>query len=62
LDPKLVLDIKNVPFASKISSSNVLSHDSKAPKVSEKYNSHDFYPKDFNPIFLPKTDFGVYRN
>jgi hypothetical protein len=53
---------KSVSCASKISSTSVLSHDSKASKVSEKDNPHDFYPKNFNHAFLPKTDFERYRN
>jgi hypothetical protein len=39
---------KSVSCASKISSPSVLSHDTKASKVSEKDNPHDFYPKNFN--------------
>jgi hypothetical protein len=53
---------KSVSFASKISSTSVLSHDTKASKVSEKANPHDFYPKNFNHKFLPKPDFEGYRN
>jgi hypothetical protein len=53
---------KSVSCASKISSPIVLSHDTKTSKVSEKYNSHDFYPKNFNHAFLPKPDFEGYRN
>jgi hypothetical protein len=48
---------KSVSCACKISSPSVLSHDTKASKVSEKANPHDFYPKSFNHAFLPKTDF-----
>jgi hypothetical protein len=33
----------------------------KTPKVSEKANPHDFYPKNFNHAFLPKPDFERYR-
>jgi hypothetical protein len=40
---------------------NVLSHDTKASKVPEKDNSHDFYPKNFNHEFVPKPDFEGYR-
>jgi hypothetical protein len=43
---------KNISCASKISSPSVLSHDTKASKVSEKANPHDFYPKNFNHAFL----------
>jgi hypothetical protein len=53
---------KNISCASKISSSSVLSHDTKKSKLSEKDNSHDFYPKNFNHTFLPKPDFEAYRN
>jgi hypothetical protein len=53
---------KNVSCASKISSPSVLSQDTKASKVSEKVNPHDFYPKNFNHAFLPKPDFEGYRN
>jgi hypothetical protein len=53
---------KSVYCASKISSSSVLSHDTKASKLSEKANPHDFYPKNFNHSFLPKPDFEGYRN
>jgi hypothetical protein len=52
---------KSVSCASKISSS-VLSHDSKASKVSMKDNPHDFYQKNFNHAFLLKPDFEGYRN
>jgi hypothetical protein len=48
--------------ASKISFPSVLSHDTKASKVSEKDNPHDFYPKNFNHAFLHKPDFEGYRN
>jgi hypothetical protein len=53
---------KNISCASKISSPSVLSHDTNASKVSEKANPHDFYPKNFNHAFLPKSDFEGYRN
>jgi hypothetical protein len=53
---------KSVSCASKISSTSVLSHDTKASKVSEKDNPHDFYPKNFNHAFLSKPDFEGYRN
>jgi hypothetical protein len=43
-------------------SPSVLSYDTKASKVSEKDNSHDFYPKNFNHEILPKPDFEGYRN
>jgi predicted nucleic-acid-binding protein len=42
---------KSVSCASKISSASVLSHDNKTSKVSEKDNSHDFHPKNFNHSF-----------
>jgi hypothetical protein len=41
---------KSVSCASKISSPNFLSHDTKASKVSEKDKPHDFYPKNFNHV------------
>jgi hypothetical protein len=44
---------KSVSCASKISSPSVLSHDTKASKVSEKANPHDVYPKNFNHAFYP---------
>jgi hypothetical protein len=53
---------KSVSCANKISSANVLSHDTKTSKVSEKANPHDFYPKNFNHAFSPKPDFDEYRN
>jgi hypothetical protein len=53
---------KSDSCASKISSPSVLSHDTKTSKVSEKNNPHDFYPKNFNNIFLPKPDFEGYMN
>jgi hypothetical protein len=52
---------KSVSCATRISSPSVLSHDSKASKVSEKDNPHDFYPKNFNHAFLPESDFEGYR-
>jgi hypothetical protein len=42
---------KNVSCASKIFSPSVISHDTKASKVSEKANPHDFYPNNFNHAF-----------
>jgi hypothetical protein len=53
---------KSVPCPSNISSPSVASHDTKASKVSEKDNPHDFYPENFNHAFLPKPDFESYRN
>jgi hypothetical protein len=53
---------KSVSCASKISSTSVLSHDTKAAKVSEKEHPHDFYPRNFNHACLPKPDFEGYRN
>jgi hypothetical protein len=52
----------SVSYASKISFSSVLSHDTKTSKVSEKANPHDFYLKNFNHAFLPKPYFEIYRN
>jgi hypothetical protein len=42
---------KSVSSVCKISSPSNLSHDTKASKVSEKANPHDFYPKNFNHTF-----------
>jgi hypothetical protein len=42
---------KSFSSVCKISSTSVLSHDTKASKVSEKANPHDFYPKNFNHAF-----------
>jgi hypothetical protein len=53
---------KSVSCASKISSPSVISHDTKASKVSEEDHPHDFYPKNFNHAFLPNPDFEGYRN
>jgi hypothetical protein len=53
---------KSVSCASKISSPSVLSHDTKTSKVSEKSNTHDFYPKNFNHALLSKFDFEAYRD
>jgi hypothetical protein len=53
---------KSVSCASMISSPSVLSHDTKASKVSEKNKPHDFNPKNFNHEFLPKPDSEGYRN
>jgi hypothetical protein len=53
---------KSASCANKISSPRVLSHDTKASWVSEKDNSPDFYPKNFNHAFLPKPDFEGHRN
>jgi hypothetical protein len=53
---------KSVSCANMISSPNDLSHDTKASKVSEKANPHDFHPKNFNHAFLTKPDFEGYRN
>jgi hypothetical protein len=53
---------KSVSFASKISSTSVLSHDTKTSKVSEKAKPHDIYPKNFNHASLPKSDCEGYSN
>jgi hypothetical protein len=53
----------NLSCANKISSPSVLfSHNTKTSKVSEKDNPHDFYPKNFNHVFLTEPDFEGYRN
>jgi hypothetical protein len=41
---------------------SVLSHDTKTSKVSKKNNLHDYYPMNFNHVFLPKPGFKGYRN
>jgi hypothetical protein len=48
---------KSVSCASKISSPSVLPHDTKTSKVSDKDNSHDFYPKNFNHEFYLNLNF-----
>jgi hypothetical protein len=53
---------KSVSCNGKISSSSVLSRDTKTSKVSEKDKSHDFYPNKSNHAFLPKPDFEGYKN
>ena len=53
---------KNISCASRISSPSVLSQDTKISRESEKSNTHDFYPKNFNHAFLPKPDFEEYRS
>jgi hypothetical protein len=53
---------KNVSCACKICSPNILSHDTKASKASEKDNPYDFDPKNLNHSFLPKPEFEGYRN
>ena len=53
---------KNISCACRISSPSVLSQDTKTSRVSKKSNSHDFYPKNFNHAFLPKTDFEEYMS
>jgi hypothetical protein len=53
---------KSVSCVSKISYLSVLSHDTKASKVSEKDNPHDSYTKNFNHAFLTKPNFERYRN
>jgi hypothetical protein len=53
---------KNVSLASKISSPSVLSYDTNTSKVSEKYNPHDFYPRNLNHLFSSKSNLEGYRN
>jgi hypothetical protein len=53
---------KSVSCASKTPSPGFLSHEIKTSKVSEKVKPHDFYPKNFNHVILPKTHFERYRN
>jgi hypothetical protein len=52
---------KSVSCTNKISSPSVLPQDTKASKLSEKANLHDFHSKNFNHAFLPKPDFEGYR-
>ena len=44
------------------SSPSVLSQDTKASKVSEGSNKHNYFPKRFNHVFLPNQNFEKYRN
>ena len=53
---------KNAATDSKISSPSVLSEDTEISKISDKSNTHDFYPKHLNHAFMPKPDFEGYRN
>jgi hypothetical protein len=53
---------KSASCTIKISFPSILSHDTTLSKVSEKANSHDFYPKNFNHAFLPKHYFEGCRN
>ena len=53
---------KNNSCESRLSSPRFLSQDTKTSKVSEKSNTLDFYPKNFNDAFLTKSDFEEYRN
>jgi hypothetical protein len=62
LDLQSVLDPRRVFLAPVRFVLQVLSHDTKTSKVSEKDNLHDFYHKNFNHAFLPKPDFERYRN
>jgi translation initiation factor 2 beta subunit (eIF-2beta)/eIF-5 len=52
---------RNISCAIKISSPSILSHDTNTLKVSEKTNSHDNYPKNFNHVLLSKPEFEGYR-
>jgi hypothetical protein len=62
LDPQSIIDPRRMVFcARKISSSSVLSHDTKASKILEKDNPYDFYPRHFNHAFLSKPNFERYR-
>jgi hypothetical protein len=53
---------KNISHTSQYSYSNILSHGTKTSKVSEKANSYDLYPKNFNHALLSKTDFELHGN
>jgi hypothetical protein len=48
---------KNVSSYSKMLTTSVLLHDSKASKVSAKDNPHDSYHKNVNHAFLTKPEF-----
>jgi hypothetical protein len=45
-------------ISSKVFSPSVLSENTEISKTSEKSNTHDFYPKNLNHAFMPKSDFG----
>jgi hypothetical protein len=63
LDPKSVLDPRRVFLAPVSFLPKVFFHMiTKTSKISEKENPHDFYPKNFNHVFLPKPEFEGYRN
>ena len=53
---------KNVSCANGKSSPSILSNDTKTSKVSEKSNTHEFYPKKCSHAFLIKTDYEEYRS
>jgi hypothetical protein len=57
-----IISQKNVSCNSKITSSSVLTNDTKTLKVSAKVIPHDFYPKNLNHVLLPTPDFEGYRN
>jgi hypothetical protein len=56
------LDLKRMFSVPKKACPNILSHDTKTSRVSEKENAHFFYSKNFNHAFLPKPYFEGYRN
>ena len=67
MDLQLVLDLRRmhqvlVTYLAKVSSPSDLSEDTKISKISEKSNTHDFYPKHLNHAFMPKPDFEGYRD
>jgi hypothetical protein len=53
---------KHESSVSNVSSPSVLSDNTEISKTSAKSNAHDFYPKHINHAFMPKPDFGGYRN
>ena len=53
---------KNISCACRISLPSFLSQDTKTSRVSEKSNTHAFYPKNFNHELLPKPYFEEYRS
>jgi hypothetical protein len=63
IEPTISTRSKNkIACASKIFSPSVMSQDTKISKVSETSYKYDFYPKNLNHAFLPKSDFEGYRN
>jgi hypothetical protein len=53
---------KHGSTVTKVSSPSVLSDNTEISKTSTKSNAHDFYPKNWNHVLMPKPDFEGYRN